>query len=91
MSYIIKVEVLEQHGHCAAGHKIGDEVIFDFEKNEIKGKICFHALYSMFPKIFAMAYGASFPWLKDPDYATHACPDAYNPVIFAVKRTKKKE
>ena len=91
MSFLIELEVLKQEGHCAAGHKVGDKVIVDFDTNEIKGKICLHALYSLLPKILAMAYGATFPWLKDADSATHACPDAHNPVVFAVKRIKKKE
>jgi uncharacterized repeat protein (TIGR04076 family) len=42
----------------------------------------------MLPKIFAMRYGATFPWLKDPDVATHACPDAWNPVVFEIRRIR---
>ncbi|MFX0212432.1 MAG: TIGR04076 family protein [Candidatus Hodarchaeota archaeon] len=89
MTYNIKLKVLKQEGHCTAGHKIGDEVVISFEKNEIKGKICLHALYSVLPKIYAMAYGAEFPWLKDPDVSTHACPDAWNPLVYEVRRLKK--
>ncbi len=34
-----------------------------------------------------MAYGARFPWLTgNPDVATHACPDAANPVVFEIRR-----
>jgi uncharacterized repeat protein (TIGR04076 family) len=37
-----------------------------------------------------MRYGAEFPWLeKDKDVATHACPDATNPVVFEIRRLKK--
>ena len=32
-----------------------------------------------------MRYGAEFPWLDDPDVLTHACPDAWNPVIFEIR------
>ncbi|MBD3191847.1 MAG: TIGR04076 family protein [Candidatus Heimdallarchaeota archaeon] len=80
----IRVRVIEQKGHCAAGHEVGDEIIF--ENDEVQGKFCIHAMYSIMPKILAMKYEAKFPWLKDKDRATHACPDAYNPVTFEVIR-----
>lgn len=89
MTYDIKLKVLKQEGHCTAGHKIGDEVLISFEKNEIKGKVCLHALYSVLPKVYAMAYGAEFPWLEDPDVSTHACPDAWNPLVYEVRRVRK--
>ncbi len=82
--YPIVVRVIGVQGHCAAGHQVGDEVLFD--GLTVQGKICIHALYSLLPKVFAMRYGAQFPWLSDPDVATHACPDAANPVVFEVRR-----
>ncbi|MHA2358048.1 MAG: TIGR04076 family protein [Candidatus Heimdallarchaeaceae archaeon] len=88
MTHEIILKVISQEGHCVAGHKIGDEIIFNFDTNEIKGNVCLHALYSVFPKIFAMAYGAEFPWLEDKDKATHACPDAFNPVVYQVIRKR---
>jgi uncharacterized repeat protein (TIGR04076 family) len=54
----------------------------------VEGKVCLSALYSFLPKVFAMRYGADFPWLDDPDVATHACPDAWNPVVFEVRRVR---
>ncbi len=82
----IVVEVISQKGTCAAGHKVGDKIIF--EEGEVKGKLCLSAMYSMLPKIYAMTYEANFPWLKNKDEATHACPDGYNPVIFKITREK---
>jgi len=39
-----------------------------------------------------MRYGATFPWLKkNPDVASHACPDAFNPVVFEICRVKEQE
>jgi len=84
--FTVVVKVVRQDGHCGAGHQVGDEVIFD--GLTVQGKICIHALYSLLPKVFAMRYGAEFPWLTDPDAATHACPDAWNPVVFEVKRIR---
>jgi len=88
MAFEIVLKVISIEGHCAAGHKVGDEVTLNFDTNEIKGKVCLHALYSVLPKVFAMAYGAEFPWLEDKDVSTHACPDAYNPVVYQVIRKR---
>lgn len=89
MSHEIILKVKSQTGHCAACHNVGDEISFNFDTNEINGKVCLHALYSVFPKIFAMAYGAEFPWLENKDISTHACPDAFNPVVFEVIRKRE--
>jgi len=84
--YKIVVRVLSVEGHCEFGHQPGDQVVFDGER--INGRICLHALYSFLPKVFAMRYGATFPWLDEEhqDVSTHACPDAYNPVVFEIRR-----
>jgi uncharacterized repeat protein (TIGR04076 family) len=67
--------------------KIGD--VAEFTESGVKGKICIHALYSMMPAAFAMLFDAQFPWLEDPDTKTHACPDAFNPVVFEIKRIRE--
>ncbi|MHA2166401.1 MAG: TIGR04076 family protein [Candidatus Hodarchaeales archaeon] len=88
MSYDIKLKVIKQEGTCGAGHTVGDEITISFKDNKIDGKVCLHALYSILPKVFAMAYGAEFPWLENPDKSTHACPDARNPVVYEVERIR---
>lgn len=45
----------------------------------------------MLPKVFALRSGARFLWLGDKDVATHACPDAFNPVVFEVRRYDETE
>jgi uncharacterized repeat protein (TIGR04076 family) len=84
----IVVRVLSVDGHCEFGHQPGDQITFDGER--IDGRVCLHALYSFLPKVFAMRYGASFPWLDEEhqDVSTHACPDAYNPVVFEIRRIR---
>jgi uncharacterized repeat protein (TIGR04076 family) len=85
--YRVEVKVISQKGTCQFGHQVDDVVVFDGET--IQGRICLSALYSFLPKVFALRYGADFPWLKDnKDVATHACPDAYNPVVFEIRRTR---
>lgn len=76
--------VVSQKGTCHFGHKVGDEVVFDGQT--VGGRVCFSALYSFLPKVYAMRYGATFPWLEDKDRALHACPDAENPVVFEIRR-----
>ena len=86
--YKIIVKVISQKGTCAFGHQEGDTVVFDGET--VQGRICLSALYSFLPKVFAMRYGANFPWLKDDkDTATHACPDSYNPLVFEIRRVRE--
>jgi len=86
MAKTITLKVISQEGTCAAGHKVGDTIVIT--ENEVKGKICIHALYAILPKVFAMMFDAQFPWLEDPDVSTSACPDAYNPVVFEISRKK---
>ncbi|HUV54534.1 MAG TPA: TIGR04076 family protein [Candidatus Krumholzibacteriaceae bacterium] len=85
----VKARVISQEGHCEAGHRVGDEIVFDWDSHEIKGKICLHALYSVLPKIYAVAHGADVAFAESDDgsrVARHACPDGNNPVIFELKK-----
>jgi uncharacterized repeat protein (TIGR04076 family) len=89
MDRIVRAKVIAQKGHCDAGHGVGDEVVFDWDKNEIIGHVCLHALYSMLPKIYALAHGADVMYARDEAgnrVARHACPDGANPVIFELSR-----
>lgn len=85
--WAILCRVVKQEGTCGEGHCVGDEVLFN--GSEVKGKLCISALYSMLPKVYAMMYNARFPWLKNQCVATHACPDALNPVVFELVRIPK--
>ncbi|MBN2336508.1 TIGR04076 family protein [Candidatus Bathyarchaeota archaeon] len=85
----IKATVISQKGHCAAGHKVGDETVFDWDTNEIEGKMCLHMMYSVLPKVFAFAHGAKVAWATAEDgekVSRHACPDGTNPVIVELRR-----
>jgi uncharacterized repeat protein (TIGR04076 family) len=86
----VRVRVVSQEGHCSAGQKVGDEVVFDWDTHEIRGRICLHTLYSMMPKIYALAHGANVAFAVAEDgsrVARHACPDGYNPVIYELGLT----
>jgi uncharacterized repeat protein (TIGR04076 family) len=75
--YTIVARVIRQEGHCAAGHQVGDEIVFDGQT--VQGRVCLSALYSFLPKVFAK------------DVSTHACPDAFNPVVFEIRRLRPAE
>jgi uncharacterized repeat protein (TIGR04076 family) len=84
----VRVKVISQEGHCAAGHKAGDVIIFNWDTHEIDGMICLHALYSMMPKVYALAHGANVAFAENKEgakVARHACPDGYNPVIYELE------
>ena len=84
----VRVRVISQEGHCSAGQRVGDEVVFDWDTHEIEGQVCLHALYSMMPKIYALAHGADVAFAVNKEganVARHACPDGYNPVIYELE------
>jgi len=83
----VSAKVISQKGHCDQGHKVGDTV--RFTEAGVEGKICIHALYSMMPAVFALLFDARFPWLSDGTAKTHACPDAYNPVVFEITQIRE--
>ena len=85
--FTVIARVIKQDGQCVAGHQVGDEVVVDGDS--VQGMVCIHALYSFLPKVLALRYGADFPWLDDRDVATHACPDAWNPVVFEIRRVRE--
>ena len=76
----------QSKGTCSAGHKVGDEFIIG---DTLPAGMCSWAFYSLFPFISALQSGGDFPWEKDPDKTTVACPDAENPLVFQLTRVKK--
>jgi uncharacterized repeat protein (TIGR04076 family) len=82
MSGIIAV-VVSQKGSCSAGHNVGDQ--FAIGQTTPAG-LCSWAFTSLFPFAEVLEFGGSFPWEKDPDKATVACPDRDNPVVFELRR-----
>jgi uncharacterized repeat protein (TIGR04076 family) len=87
MPCTVEVTVQSQKGTCAFGHEAGDRIVFDGKS--IRGDICYSALMVLLPKVYAMLYGAEFPWSEDKDVVFNACPDAENPVVFKIRRIKK--
>jgi uncharacterized repeat protein (TIGR04076 family) len=84
--YQVKARVISQKGTCSAGHKVGDEFTIG---DTLPAGMCSWAFYSLFPFVSALQSGGSFPWEKDPDNCTVACPDAESPLVFELTRIKK--
>ena len=82
MSKVI-ARVISQKGTCEAGHAVGDEFVMG---QETPPGICSWAFCTLFPFAEVLQFGGSFPWEKDPNKATIACPDPENQVIFELRR-----
>jgi len=80
----VTATVVSQKGTCEAGHRIGDEFII---ADKTPQDMCSWAFYTIFPFAEVLQYGGSFPWEKDPNKTTVACPDPGNPVVFELNRS----
>ena len=76
-------KVISQKGTCGAKHKVGDEYIIGTMTTP---NMCSSAYCTLYPAARVLRFGGSFPWGKDPNRTTIACPDAENPVVFELKR-----
>ena len=81
--FYVKATVISQKGNCGFGHEVGDKVYFD--RRTIKGEICYNALFIILPRIWAMMRG-----LPEGVISNVACPDAINPVVFELKKIKRR-
>ena len=84
--YDIEVTVKSAQGRCDYGHKIGDRIYFDGKS--IRGNICYTALMALLPEVYAMRFGAEFPWAGDS--MSSACSGADNRTVFEMKRIRRK-
>ncbi|MFC1899749.1 TIGR04076 family protein [Chloroflexota bacterium] len=79
----ITARVISQKGTCEAGHRVGNEFIIG---QHTPSGMCAWAFQAIFPSAEVLQFGGSFPWEKDADACTVACPDAQNPVVFMLRR-----
>ena len=79
----VTARVVSQKGTCAAGHGVGDE--FAIGQVTPPG-MCAWAFYALFPFAQVFTFEGQFPWEKDKNRATIACPDPDNPVVFEIRR-----
>ena len=89
MEYKVVITVKDVKGYCSAGHKVGD--VMEVEGLHItKGRICSSAMVAIYPRIFAMRFGAKIPWAKNGKILA-GCPDPENTVIFEISRRRSQE
>jgi len=86
--YDVIATVISTKGTCEAGHSTSDKFVIG---QKTPPGMCAWAFYTLFPFATTLQFGGSFPWEKDPDSATVACPDADNQVVFELRRDKKQE
>lgn len=88
-TYKVRVTVVDAHPLCGAEHKVGDTFEqFGVKRDGVTGYMCPTAFAALAPFIYAMRYGATFPWGDDPDACVYCCPDKDTPVHFEVRRLK---
>jgi len=75
-------KVISQRGTCAAGLKVGDRFVIG---DKTPAGMCSWAFYTLFPFAGVLQYGGAFPWEKDSNKTTVACPDPENPVVFELR------
>lgn len=83
--YKIIATIIEIRGDgvCSYGHKTGDS--FEFTERTPTG-LCQFASDSLRSAVAALLYGGQFPWVRDSEVTTWACPDPDRPVIFELRR-----
>jgi len=84
--YDVQIEVIEIRGkgECAFGHKVGDKTAIGEQS------LCPWAEHVLLPFATALRFGGQVPWKEhDRDKMVISCPDADNPVIFRLTRSRK--
>ena len=82
--------VISQKGTCEAGMRVGDEFGAGLGVGDLTPpNVCSFAYHAVFPFAVTLKYGGAFPWETDPDRTTVACPDADNPVVIELRRTRE--
>lgn len=80
----LEVEIEEVRGHCFYGYKKGD--VFTLKGLKTPNGFCGAAYSILFPVLFALNFGASYSFEKDPNCKTGiTCPDGGN-ISFKIRR-----
>jgi len=83
------VEVYKRKGKCFYGYKEGDK--FEFHGLKTPEGFCGAAYHMMFAALFALNFGAEFPFMDNPNSLnTATCPDGGN-VVFKITRLEQEK
>lgn len=70
----LKLTVLEQKGYCYHHYNVGDEIILDDFTHPPKD-FCLGLSQSAFPCLYALTFGAKFPFMENMRSLKVTCPD----------------
>lgn len=77
INYKVAYKVLDVHGNCPAGHKVGEEFEFNiWDKKEL----CPASFHSIFPFLLLENQGIPFRWRDDSKVCEVPCPDCQGAV-----------
>ncbi|MCG8430598.1 MAG: TIGR04076 family protein [Candidatus Omnitrophica bacterium] len=70
----LKLTVTQVCGHCYHGYKIGDELVLD-DFTHPPEHFCLGLAHVLFPVIYALSFGACFPFMDNQRSLRVTCPD----------------
>jgi uncharacterized repeat protein (TIGR04076 family) len=70
----IRATVTKQEGYCYHMYKVGDQFAFEDFTHPPKD-FCLGAVHSMFPVMYALTFGAEFPFMENMKSLKTTCPD----------------
>lgn len=70
----LRLTVTKQEGYCYHGYKVGDQFIFEDFTHTPKD-FCLGAAHSIFPAMYALTFGAEFPFMDNVLSLLTTCPD----------------
>lgn len=70
----LKLTVNKVNGHCYHGYKFGDEIILE-DFTHPPQHFCLGLAHALFPCIYALSFGARFPFMDNQRSIFVTCPD----------------
>ncbi|MGE5280536.1 MAG: TIGR04076 family protein [Deltaproteobacteria bacterium] len=70
----LRATVTKQEGYCYHMYKVGDTFDF-FDFTHPPKDFCLGAVHSMFPCMYALTFGATFPFMENTKSIRTTCPD----------------
>lgn len=84
----LKLTVTAVHGHCYHGYKISDELTLE-DFTHPPEHFCLGLAHALFPVIYALSFGAKFPFRENQRSLEVTCPDG-GKLAFLVEVLDKK-
>ncbi|MEW6606379.1 MAG: TIGR04076 family protein [bacterium] len=82
------VKVQKETGRCFYGYKEGDQ--FEFDGLTTVGGFCGAAYHTIFPSLFALRFGATFPFEKEEKVIHTTCPDG-GKISFEIRKIEEEK